>query len=163
MRYVLVMVLAVVASLSGLAQESGPDNGNGIVVRDGITTIDPPTVRRPGGYALGKMVPMDADILFTAGQVGVDLDGNYGETLEEQADLAMKNLYEVIKAAGMGPDNVLKMTMFYLNVEDISVIWAARQRVFGDDFRPGSTALVVKSLAGPHLLVEVEAIAAKVD
>lgn len=159
MRCVLVMVLAVVASVQVLAQESG----DGIVVRDGITTIDPPTVRRPGGYALGKMVPMDADILFTAGQVGVDLDGNYGETLEEQADLAMKNLYEVIKAAGMGPENVLKMTMFYLNVEDISVIWAARQRVFGDDFRPGSTALVVKSLAGPHLLVEIEAIAAKVE
>ncbi len=134
-----------------------------VVVKDGITTIDPPTVRRPNGYALGKMVPMDANILFTAGQVGVDVDGNYGKTVAEQADLAMKNLYEVIKAAGMGPEHVLKMTMYYLEQEDIGVIWDARQRVFGDDFRPGSTALVVKSLAGPHLLVEVEAIAAKVD
>lgn len=31
-----------------------------------------------------------------------------------------------------------------------------------ENFRPGSTAIIVKALAGPKLLVEVEAIAAKV-
>lgn len=161
MKRIIFIVLALMTfSLNGsFAQESN----NGIVVKNGITTIDPPTIFRPNGYALGKKVPMDSEILFTAGQVGVDENGVYGKTLEEQADLAMKNLYEVIKAAGMDSENVLKMTMFYLNREDIRTIIAARNKYFGEDFRPGSTALVVKSLANEKILVEVEAIAAKVN
>ena len=63
----------------------------------------------------------------------------------------------------MGPDNVLKINLFYLKRADIGVIMEARNRYFGDDFRPAQTALVVKSLAGPQILVEVEAIAAKVN
>lgn len=130
---------------------------------NGITTLDPPSVYRSDSYSHGKVVPMNSQLLFTAGQVGRNPEGKLGVGIEEQANFAMENLYEVIKAAGMDSENVLKMTVYYVNPDDISVIFAARNRVFGADFRPGSTAIVVKSLASAGLLVEVEAIAAKVQ
>ncbi|MBT7583383.1 MAG: RidA family protein [Kordiimonadaceae bacterium] len=129
---------------------------------EGITTLDPPSIYRPDRYSHGKLVPMDAQMLFTAGQVGADQNGDYADGIEAQADQAFKNLYAVVKAAGMGAENVLKITMFYLKREDIGTIIAARDKYFGEGFRPNSTALVVASLAGPQILVEVEAIAAKV-
>jgi len=38
----------------------------------------------------------------------------------------------------------------------------ARNRYFGQDFRPASTAVGVSALARPEYLVEVEAIAARI-
>ncbi len=127
----------------------------------GIVTLDPPTIATPNRYAMGKLAPAGMEVLITAGQVGSDKDGNYGEGIEEQADIAFRNLYEVVKAAGMGPEHIMKINLFYTEVEYIGTIMEARNRYFGQDFRPAQTALVVKSLAGPQILVEVEAIAAK--
>lgn len=137
--------------------------GGGATAQDaqGIVTLDPPTVARANSYSHGKVVPMDAKLLFTAGQVGRDVDGRLGDGIEEQSLLAMENLFEVVKAAGMGSEHILKMTVYYLEQDHIGPIFAARNKVFGETFRPGSTAVVVKSLASPGLLVEVEAVAAK--
>jgi len=59
-------------------------------VKNGIITLDPPTILRPARYSHGKVVPMNAQMLFTAGQVGADINGNYPDTIEEQADQAFK-------------------------------------------------------------------------
>lgn len=156
MKFLITYVFFLSMFATALAQENA-------VTKNGITTLDPPTIFRPNRYSHGKVVPMDAQMLFTAGQVGSDVNGVYLEGIEAQADQAFSNLYDVVKAAGMGPENVLKITMYYLKREDIGVIIAARDKYFGEGFRPNSTALVVKSLAGAQILVEVEAIAAKVN
>lgn len=148
-------LLFAAASLLLLNEEASSQDAQGIM------TLDPPTVARANSYSHGKVVPMDAKLLFTAGQVGRDVDGNLGDGIEEQAMLAMENLFEVVKAAGMGSEHILKMTVYYLEQDQIGPIFAARNKVFGENFRPGSTAVVVKSLASPGLLVEVEAIAAR--
>ena len=156
MKYILIACAFLIGTDGGVSNAQERETNEA-----GITTIDPAGVVRPNRYAQGKLVPPNAEFLITAGQVGADEGGNYGATIEEQADLAFKNLYEVVKAAGMGPENVLKVTMFYLERKHIGIIIAARDKYFGEGFRPASTALVVKSLAGPQILVEVEAIAAK--
>lgn len=160
MKKILVSLLSWVLLVSAANTQELEE---GVVTKNGITTLDPPSIFRPNRYSHGKVVPMDAQMLFTAGQVGSDVNGVYLEGIEAQADQAFSNLYDVVKAAGMGPENVLKVTMYYLKREDIGVIIAARDKYFGEGFRPNSTALVVKSLAGPQILIEVEAIAAKVN
>lgn len=127
----------------------------------GVVTLDPASVPAAASYAHGKLVSEQAKLLITAGQIGRNADGELGQDIEQQAEYAMRNLRAVVEEAGMGPEDVLKLTMFYLRVEDIRPIMEARQRVFGEDFRPASTALVVQSLASPNLLVEVDAIAAR--
>lgn len=152
MKKVTLILLGISLSLSATSSAQQPT----------ITTIDPPTIATPGRYAMGKVAPVGMEVLITAGQVGSDKDGVYARSIEEQADLAFKNLYEVVKAAGMGPEDIMKINLFYTEREYIGVIMNARNKHFGADFRPAQTALVVKSLASDQILVEVEAIAARV-
>lgn len=73
----------------------------------------------------------------------------------------MKNLYTIIKKGGMDSEDVIKMTIYYRDPVHLPIIIAARNRYFGEDFRPVSTAVGVSALARPEYLVEVEAIAAR--
>ena len=129
-----------------------------------IRTLIPDTVPAPfkDRFSHGKIVPADAEWLFTAGQTGRRIDGTIGVGIEEQADLAMQNLYNIVIAAGMSSDDVIKMTIYYRDPNDLSAIIAARNKHFGDDFKPASTAVGVSALANPAYLLEVELVAARI-
>ena len=134
-----------------------------MVAADEIKTLNPETLPAPfkNRFSHGKLIPSDAQWLYTAGQTGRDLDGRIGEGIEEQADLAMRNLYNIVVEAGMLSEDVIKMTIYYLDPEHLPVIVAARNKYFGADFSPASTAVGVSALANPAYLVEVELVAAK--
>lgn len=135
----------------------------GAAVGAEITTLEPNSIPKPykNRFSHGKLVPAGAEWLFMAGQTGRNVEGKIGQDIEEQADWAMKNLYTIIKEGGMDSEDVIKMTIYYLDPTHLPIIVAARNRYFGDDFRPGSTAVGVSALARPEYLVEVEAIAAR--
>ena len=130
---------------------------------EGIVTLQPESLPKPfkNRFSHGKFVPAAAEWLYTAGQTGVDVDGTIGENIEEQADLTMRNLYNIVKAAGMDSDDVIKMTIYYINPAHLPIIVAARNKYFGEEFRPASTAVGVSALARPQYLVEVELVAAR--
>jgi 2-iminobutanoate/2-iminopropanoate deaminase len=113
-------------------------------------------------FSHGKLVPANAEWLYTAGQTGRDVDGRIGEGIEEQADFAMRNLYNIVVDVGMSSNDVIKMTIYYLDPSHLPIIVAARNRYFGEDFRPASTAVGIAALANPAYLVEVELVAARV-
>ncbi len=135
-----------------------------LVSADEVTTLNPETLPAPfkGRFSHGKVVPANADWLFTAGQTGRKIDGTIGVGIEEQADLVMLNLYNIVIAAGMSSDDVIKMTIYYLDPKDLPVIVEARDKHFGPDFKPTSTAIGISALANPAYLLEVELVAAKV-
>lgn len=128
-----------------------------------IRTLQPENVVKPykNRFSHGKLVPAGAAWLFTAGQTGVDVDGTIGEGIEEQADLAMRNLHNIVVDAGMHADDVIKMTIYYIDPAHLPIIVAARNKYFGENFRPASTAVGISALARPEYLVEVEAVAAR--
>lgn len=129
-----------------------------------VQTLNPDTLPAPfkNRFSHGKLVPADAEWLFTAGQTGRDLDGRIGDGIEEQADFAMRNLFNIVVEAGMSNADVIKMTIYYLDSAHLPIIVAARNRYFGEDFRPASTAVGIAALANPAYLVEVELVAARV-
>jgi len=129
-----------------------------------IETLEPETVVKPfkNRFSHGKLIPANAEWLYTAGQTGVDVDGTIGEGIEAQADIAMRNLHNIVKDAGMSSDDVIKMTIYYVDPAHLPIIVAARNKYFGAEFRPASTAVGVSALARPALLVEVELVAARV-
>ena len=135
-----------------------------VIFADQITTLIPDTVPAPfkDRFSHGKVVPAKAEWLFTAGQTGRKLNGTIGVGIEEQADLAMRNLYNILIAAGMASDDVIKMTIYYRDAKDLPAIIAARNKHFGDDFKPTSTAVGVSALANPAYLLEVELVAARI-
>ena len=136
----------------------------GVASASDVVTLEPETVPKPfkNRFSHGKLVPPNAEWLYTAGQTGRDLDGRIGAGIEEQADFAMRNLYNIVIAAGMSSDDVIKMTIYYLDPSHLPIIVAARNHHFGEDFRPASTAVGVAALANPNYLVEVELVAARV-
>jgi 2-iminobutanoate/2-iminopropanoate deaminase len=129
----------------------------------GVQTLNPESLPAPfkNRFSHGKLVPSEAQWLYTAGQTGRDVDGRIGDGIEEQADFAMRNLYNIVIAAGMSPDDVIKMTIYYLDPAHLPIIVAARNLYFGEDFRPTSTAVGIAALANPAYLVEVELVAAR--
>jgi reactive intermediate/imine deaminase len=101
-----------------------------------------------------------AGLLFVSGLVPVDEEGQLvGEDVAEQTRQVFRNMELVLKAAGCGFEDVLKVTHFLLNVDDRPAINPVRKEFFGET-RPASTLVEVSALAIPGALLEIEAVAA---
>jgi enamine deaminase RidA (YjgF/YER057c/UK114 family) len=64
----------------------------------------------------------------------------------------------LVEAAGGAMSDVVKMTIYVVNIKKNTEVWRARQEFFTGDF-PCSTLVEVRSLATSDILVEIEAIA----
>jgi 2-iminobutanoate/2-iminopropanoate deaminase len=113
-----------------------------------------------GAYSHAIEVPANARTLHISGQVGLAPDGKLAPDIEGQTEAALNNIVGILKAAGMGLEDVVKMTTFLIDATDIAKVRAVRMRVLGSH-RPASTLLVISRLAAPEYLIEIEATAAK--
>jgi enamine deaminase RidA (YjgF/YER057c/UK114 family) len=94
--------------------------------------------------------------IWVSGTVGIAADGSVPDDVVAEFDLALHNLDTCLKAAGAGPEHVVKVTVFLTDIADRSRINPARQRYFGTH-RPASTLVEVSALVLPALRVEIEA------
>ena len=63
-----------------------------------------------GPYNQGTKV---GNMVYTSGQIGMNLDGNLvGEDVESQTEQAMQNLKAVLEAGGASLESVFKTTVF---------------------------------------------------
>jgi len=123
------------------------------------TIVNPPTVAKPAGpYSQGITVQGPGTWLHVAGQIGVDAQGVLHEGFEAQARQAWTNLVAVLAAAGMNVTHLVKVTTYLVDGSDMSTLGPVRGGFLGDA-RPASTLVVVKALARPEWLFEVEATA----
>ena len=118
--------------------------------------------RHSSNVAHGVEVPAGARLLFTNGQVGTRPDGSTPATTAEQAEVVFGRVKAVLAAASMALSDIVRLTVFLTDQEDVRTFVDARDRVMGDH-KPGAIILIVKGLARPELKIEIEAIAAKVD
>lgn len=99
-----------------------------------------------------------ASLVFTSGQIAINpSSGNVEETtIEGQTEQVMKNLGEVLRAAGTGFDKAVKTVCFLKNMGD----FAAFNKIYGKYFtsKPARSCVAVKELP-KDVLVEVEVIA----
>ena len=126
-----------------------------------IPVIQPNTVHDTTAFSYSHAVRM-GDLIFVAGQVAHDVDGNLvGEgDVAAQTEQVFANLKAVLEAAGSGMDKVGKVTVLTTNLEYRPLIHAIRARAFEEaGHLPASTFAVVSSLADPKWLVEIEAVA----
>jgi 2-iminobutanoate/2-iminopropanoate deaminase len=100
------------------------------------------------------------DLLFVSGIVPVDAAGSLvgGDDVVEQARQVFRNMADVLGAAGAGPQDVVKLTVFLIDVDDRPRINPVRKEFFGAA-RPASTLVEVARLAVPSARIEVEAVA----
>jgi len=99
------------------------------------------------------------DIVFVAGQLGIDLETGElaGAGIAEQTEQIMANLGAILDAAGSSLDNLVKTTVFLMDLGDFSGMNEVYARNVGD--RPPARSTVQISGLPSGALVEIEAIA----
>jgi 2-iminobutanoate/2-iminopropanoate deaminase len=99
------------------------------------------------------------DLLFVSGIIAVDKDLKLvgGDDVVAQTRCIFENMKQVLAAAGATFADVLKVTVFLVDVNDRVKINKVRQEYFGSA-RPASTLIGVRELALPGVKVEIEAI-----
>jgi 2-iminobutanoate/2-iminopropanoate deaminase len=98
-------------------------------------------------------------LVCISGQVAKDsaTGAIVGETMEEQARVALENLRRVAKAAGAALEQVVKVTVYLRRGEDFGAFNKVYAEFFAPPFPARST--VVAPPVNPKVLVEVEAFA----
>jgi 2-iminobutanoate/2-iminopropanoate deaminase len=124
--------------------------------RRAINAIDAP--QPVGGYAQAVELTGAQRLLFISGQIPVGADGGVPSGFKDQARLAWANVQGQLRAAGMGLDNLVKVTIFLADraygLENREV----RREVFGD--RQIALTVIIAGIFDAAWLLEIEAVAA---
>ncbi|UPJ65762.1 RidA family protein [Bradyrhizobium sp. 191] len=121
---------------------------------------NPATVHPPaGGYCMGLEVTQHRRLLFISGQVPEKSDGTVPDGFEAQCEQAWRNIREVLAAAGLGVEHLVKVTTFLTDRSQVVTNRAIRRAMLGEH-QPALTVVVVETVDSKWLL-EIEAIAAE--
>ena len=127
-----------------------------------ITRTNPKTISKPfSNYAHVVTVEGAKTLVFCAGQVAADAEGKVlpPTSFEAQAKLVMKNLTNALAAGRAKLSDVTKVTIYICNPHDVPKARGILQTYFAGH-PPGSTLCILRGLANPNFLLEIEAIAA---
>ncbi len=93
--------------------------------------------------------------VWVSGIVGNAPDGSLPASTVEQFDNAMTAMDKCLKAAGAGPEHVVKVQVFMTDITERPLINPRRIAYFGANL-PASTLVEVKGLVDPRMKVEIE-------
>ena len=125
------------------------------------TSHNPANVHAPrGGYSMGLEVSQHRRLLFVSGQVPENPDGSVPEGSEAQCEQAWRNIIEVLGAAGLGVEHLVKISTFFdTDKSQVVRTRAIRSKMLGGN-EPALTVVIVETVESKWLL-EIEAIAAE--
>ena len=127
-----------------------------------ITRTNPSNISKPfSNYAHTVTVEGAQKLLFCAGQVAADVDGKVlpPDDFAVQTKMVMQNIKNALAAGGAKLSDVTKVTIYICNPHDVPKARGILFDYFGDH-PPASTLCVLRGLANPNFLLEIEAIAA---
>ncbi len=122
-----------------------------------ITTIATYNAPFPGGHYSQAVV--SGNMIFVSGQLpAIPLTGDQlTGGISEQTLQTLKNLLNIVKAAGGDITTIVRTTIYTTDVK----YWEEVNRVYADFFGPVKPARSIITVAGLHFgcLVEIEAVA----
>ncbi len=113
-----------------------------------------------GTYSDAVEVPAGARWLITSGTPGLDQEGKLPEGFADQAALSWEHCLRMLQVAGMGVEDVVKITQYLTRRSDLEAYRPIRAKYLGPA-RPASMLSFVDELVWPNMLFELEVIAAK--
>ena len=129
-----------------------------------ISRINPPELGTPPGYS--QIIEVVARrLFFIAGQTAVDANGAVigKDDFAAQAEQAFRNVGIALAAVGCNAANLVKLTVFLRDMNNLGIYREARNRFFATVVPPAAPAITlieVSRLYGADFLIEIEAIAA---
>jgi 2-iminobutanoate/2-iminopropanoate deaminase len=117
------------------------------------------TEKAPAAIGPYSQAIMANGMLFASGQVPIDpATGNIeAKTIEGQAEQSCKNVGEILKASGLGFEDVVKTTCFLADIADFAAFNAVYAKYFTS--KPARSCVAVKDIP-KGALCEIEIIAA---
>ncbi len=103
------------------------------------------------GVQVGKTV-------YVSGQGGFDASFGIAAEVGEQARQAFRNMERVLAEAGGSLDDVVELTSYHLDMEQMGAVVAAVREAF-PHHQPAWTAVGVTRLAMPQMQIEIKAVA----
>jgi 2-iminobutanoate/2-iminopropanoate deaminase len=102
------------------------------------------------------------NFLFVSGQIALNpQDGSlYQGDIETETDLVMQNLQAILREAGMGFENVVKSTIFLMDMGQFAKVNGVYGRYFDEATAPARETVQVAGLPR-GVQVEISVIAAK--
>ncbi len=99
-------------------------------------------------------------LVFVSGQSAVNpATGKLaGPDVEAQTEQCLRNIADILEAAGSGLNYVLRCGVFLVDMTEFGRMNAVYSRLFGEN-RPARTTVQVVSLPSPGLRVEIDAVA----
>ena len=124
--------------------------------------INPPAVAPPLKPHYSNSVRTNAGpLLFVAGQVALDADGNLvgAGDIRAQAVQVLENIRAIVEANGATMADIAQVTVYVRDIDAFGSISDIRERYFPSD-GPASAIVEVSALAWPEFLIEIAAVAA---
>jgi 2-iminobutanoate/2-iminopropanoate deaminase len=119
------------------------------------SSIAPPAAN----YAHALLTTGATRWLHTSGVVPTNPDGTVPASIVEQAAVVWANIGELLAAAEMLPADIVSVTTYVVDGEELSGAMAARDR-FLDGHLAASTLVTVPALARPEWRMEIAVVAA---
>ncbi len=126
-------------------------------------TIDKKTYRSGPFHEFFAQGTQVGNVLYLAGQVGIDREGSAPTGIADQAKVAYTNMQDVLGHFGADMSNVVDETFFVTdmgelmtNVEDV---YSAREAAYGGIAEVSQTVVQVAALVQPELKIEIKCIA----
>ena len=126
------------------------------------TDINPWEWSKAFGFSQAVDVAGAPHVLLCSGQTAIGDDGSPPTTsdMAKQVELALTNLSTVLAGAGMTMADVVRLTIYTTDVDELLAAFGTAAEVLGENL-PAMTLIGVARLAFPELKVEIEATAAK--
>ena len=122
--------------------------------------INPETLPKPPGYT--QLVEVTGGrTVFISGQIALDASGTLvgRDDFRAQAQQVFENLKAALAAVGADFTHVIKLNMYVLDISQLPILRAVRDRYVNIQQPPASTLVEVRKLALEELLLEIEAVA----
>ncbi|MCC8126810.1 MAG: RidA family protein [Clostridiales bacterium] len=121
-----------------------------------ISTTTAPAAIGPYSQAIQA-----GDTVYVSGQIPIDpATGEFaGSTIEEQTEQSLKNIEQILQAAGMTMENVVKTTVLLADIADFGAMNGVYAKFFTENC-PARAAFQVAAIP-KGALVEIEAVAVK--
>ena len=123
--------------------------------------LNPSTVIAPASrYSQAVEHRLGGRRLVISGQLGLRPDGTLAEGLEAQMEVAWDNLVAILRDAGMGVNDLVKVTVYVTVPGSVGPFRTIRDAKLAGH-APACTYLEIAGLARPEFLVEIEGEAVK--
>ncbi len=127
------------------------------------THINPEELGVPRGWTNGMLAPAGGRLLFVAGQDAAEVGGEVvAEGFVEQFALALDKVLTIVRAAGGGPEDIGRMTIYVADMDAYrdsrKALGAAYRERMGKHF-PAMALVQAAALVDPGAHVEIEATA----